>query len=51
MIILKKDIINIIQLIIELKEHNILEFMEIIHLKNFSYMINQKYTVLIIKLV
>ena len=51
MIILKKDIINIIQLFIELKEHNIQEFMGIIHLKNFSYMINQKFIVQIIKLV
>ena len=50
MIISKKDIINIIQLIIEQKELNIQEFMEIIHLKNSSYMINQKFIVLIIKL-
>ena len=50
MIISKSDIINIIQLIIEQKELNIQEFMEIIHLKNSSYMINQKFIVLIIKL-
>ena len=50
MIISKSDIINIIQLIIEQKELNIQEFMEIIHLKNSSYMIKQKFIVLIIKL-
>ena len=50
MIISKKDIINIILLIIELKVLNIQEFMEIIRLKNSSCMINQKSIVLIIKL-
>ena len=50
MIISKNDIINIILLIIEQKELNIQEFMAIIHLKNSSYMINQKFIVLIIKL-
>ena len=50
MITLKKDIINIILHIIEQKELNIQEFMAIIHLKNSSYMINQKFIVLIIKL-
>ena len=50
MIISKNDIINIILLIIEQKELNIQEFMVIIHLKNSSYMINQKFIVLIIKL-
>ena len=50
MIISKNDIINIILLIIEQKELNIQEFMAIIHLKNSSYMINQKSIVLIIKL-
>ena len=46
---LKRDIINIIQPIIEQKEHNILEFMEIIPSKNFSYMISLKFIALIIK--
>ena len=36
--------------IIEQKELNIQVFMEIIHLKNFSYMTNQKYIALITKL-
>ena len=51
MIISKKDIINIILPFIEQKELNIQEFMEIIHLRNFSYMINQRFIVPIIKLV
>ena len=51
MIISKKDIINIIPPFIEQKELNIQEFMEIIHLRNFSYMINQRFIVPIIKLV
>ena len=51
MIILKNDIINIILLFIEQKELNIPEYMEINRLKNSSYMINQKFIVLIIKLV
>ena len=50
MIISKNDIINIILLIIEQKELNIQEFMEIILSRNFSSMINQKSIVLIIKL-
>ena len=50
MITLKKDIINIIQLFIGQKELNIQEFMVIIRSKNSSYMINQKFIVLIIKL-
>ena len=50
MIILKNDIINIILLFIEQKELNIPEYMEIIRLKNSSYMTNQRFIVLIIKL-
>ena len=50
MIILKKDIINTILHFIELKVLNIQELMEIILSRNFSYMINLKYIVLIIKL-
>jgi len=50
MIISKRDIINIILLIIEQKEPNIPESMETIHLKNFSYMINLKFIAPIIKL-
>ena len=46
---LKRDIINIIQPIIEQKEHNIQEYMEIIHSRNFSYMISLKFIALIIK--
>ena len=50
MIILKNDIINIILLFIEQKELNIPEYMEINRLKNSSYMTNQRFIVLIIKL-
>ena len=50
MIILKNDIINIILLFIEQKELNIQEYMEIIRLKNFSYMTNRRFIALIIKL-
>ena len=50
MIILKNDIINIILLFIEQKELNIPEYMEIIRLKNFSYMTNRRFIALIIKL-